>query len=688
MKRLFINLLVCLLINSYQLKSQTVHTVDKWMEYIEEMASETEDEARIETLYSDLSYLAEHPFELNTVTEEQLRRLPFLSDMQIRKLLEYRSRYGKMVTLYELKNVESFDFETISLFVPFVYIGEIVVDKRPITVKNLLKRGSNNLQIRYDKCFQQKKGYCSYPDSVLQQYPNRRYLGEPFYHSLRYSYAFDERIQFGLVAEKDAGEPFWNGYHKGYDYYSLHLFLKEMNKWLKSLAIGDYKVSFGQGLVISNDFSPSRNAIVSQAERRTNGFRRHFSTNESDFFRGAAATVSLKKIDISLFYSYRQLDAGVDSAVISSFKTDGLHRLVRDREKMRRVSMQTYGGNIRYATPDLCIGLTALSYSFGNCSVQPDPKPYNLYYFRGNRNTNVSVDYLLKNRMIKFYGETALSGNGAVASLNALQLTPASYFSFLLLYRYYDKRYQAFFGNAFSQSSTIQNEQGFYMGMQWSPFARWKLSAYMDLFRFPWLKYGIDAPSTGKEYMLQLEYAPKRNLSAYIRYKYKQKEKNQFELADDPAMAGILPYRQQRLRLQVLYAVSPSFSLRTSADGIFYAEAAKQSRGWMVAQSVGWKPAGLPVQTDFYVAGFHTDDYWSRISSYEKNILYAFNMPSFYGKGVRCAVSFRWDIVERLSLSAKFGYTCYADREVIGTDLEEIEGNVKADVYTLLRWKF
>ena len=28
--------------------------------------------------------------------------------------------------------------------------------------------------------------------------------------------------------------------------------------------------------------------------------------------------------------------------------------------------MQTYGGNVRYATPGLCIGLTALSYSFGN----------------------------------------------------------------------------------------------------------------------------------------------------------------------------------------------------------------------------------------------------------------------------------------------------------------------------------
>ena len=64
MKRMFINLLVYLLISSYQLKSQTLYSVDKWMEYIEEMASETEDEERIEALYTDLSYLIEHPFEL------------------------------------------------------------------------------------------------------------------------------------------------------------------------------------------------------------------------------------------------------------------------------------------------------------------------------------------------------------------------------------------------------------------------------------------------------------------------------------------------------------------------------------------------------------------------------------------------------------------------------------------------
>ncbi len=687
MKRLWITLLVYLLINSYNLNSQNIYSVDKWMEYMEELASETEDEARIENLYTDLSYLVEHPFELNSVTENELKRLPFLSDQQITSLLTYRTKYGKLVTLYELKNMEGMDFDTISLLLPFVYIGDISVNKRPFSVKNLLKYGSNELQIRYDKCFQQKKGYCSYPDSILQQYPNRKYLGEPFYHHLRYSYAFDDRLQLGVVAEKDAGEPFWNSYHKGYDFYSVHLFFKDINKWLKSLAIGDYKISFGQGLVISNDFTPGRSSIVAQAERRTNGFRRHFSTNENDYFRGMASTVALKQFYISLFYSYRKLDAGVDNNEVSSFKTDGLHRLERDWEKKHIVPMQTYGGNVRYEDSNFSVGITALSYSFGKYRIQPDPKPYNLFYFRGNDNINMSVNYMLKTKKVKFYGETAVSSNKAVATLNAFQLTPVSYLSLLVLHRYYDRKYQAFFGNAFGQNSSVQNEQGVYVGMQWTPFAHFKLSMYADVFRFPWLKYGVDAPSLGQEYMVRLDADPGKNFAWYLRYKYRKKEKNR--TLENESTLNILPYSQQRIRLQFLYGIRSVWILKTSADYVYYDEwKGKRSLGWMISQGAGWKPSNLPFQSDIYMAYFHTDDYYSRINSYEKNILYAFNMPSFYGRGIRLSFSFRWNILDKLSLSAKLGHTYYADRNVIGTDQEEIEGHNKTDLYVLLRYKF
>ena len=55
----------------------------------------------------------------------------------------------------------------------------------------------------------------------------------------------------GLTAEKDAGEPFFCKYNKkGYDFYSAYFFLQDVKK-LKSLAIGNYRVSFGYGLVIN-----------------------------------------------------------------------------------------------------------------------------------------------------------------------------------------------------------------------------------------------------------------------------------------------------------------------------------------------------------------------------------------------------------------------------------------------------
>ncbi|MDR1879454.1 MAG: helix-hairpin-helix domain-containing protein [Tannerellaceae bacterium] len=652
------------------------------MEYVEGM----EDEERAEALFFDLSYLSEHPFELNTVTGEQLRKLPFLSDRQIENILSYRRRYGMFMTVYELKSIEELDFQTIEYLLPFVYIGRITVEKRPFTVENLLKNGSNKLQARYDRCFQQKKGYRSLPDSIMALYPNRRYVGEPFYHSLRYTYAFDDRLQFGLVAEKDAGEPFWNTYHKGYDYYSGHLFVKDI-RWLGSLAIGDYKASFGQGLVISHDFTPGRNTMIAQPERRTHGFRRHNSTNESDYFRGAAATVRLDPLDISLFYSYKRLDATLaDSNRVSSIKTDGLHRLEREREKRRVLPQQAYGANIRYATPAVCLGVTALACSFGGYEIQPELKPYTLFYFRGSRQVNIGADYLWKSRLFKLYGETAVTKDRAWATLNGLQLTPVSYFSLLALYRYYDRRYRSFFGHAFSQGSSLGNEEGLYLGMQLTPFAYWKVAMFADFFRFPWLKYGVDAPSSGREYMLRLDYAPAAGIACYVRYKYRRKERNA-TLSGGKAYA-VLPSALRRLRAEMQYAVR-AVSFKTAAEGVMYdEERGKRSKGFMLSQSVGWKPPGKPFQAALYAALFRTDDYDSRITSYEKAILYAFSMPSFYGKGVRLTANARWDIVERLSLSVKFSCTQYADRDIIGTELEAIEGRRKTEVSTLLGWKF
>ena len=82
----------------------------------------------------------------------------------------------------------------------------------------------------------------------------KNYLGPAVYHSLRYSFRYGDYFQAGITGEKDAGEPFFALHDKkGYDYYSFYGLLKNRGR-LKALALGNYKLGFGQGLVIGTDF--------------------------------------------------------------------------------------------------------------------------------------------------------------------------------------------------------------------------------------------------------------------------------------------------------------------------------------------------------------------------------------------------------------------------------------------------
>lgn len=690
MRRLFVALLINMLAGCGISEAQMLHTVDKWVEYIEQLTPDEENSGRIEALYDELSYLAEHPFDINTVTEEELKKLPFISGQQAEDILAHRSRYGKMLSLYELNSVESMDIQSVELLLPFIYIGEYADKGMKLTANNFLKYGKHELLLRYDQCLQSKSGYGK-PAAEDQGSTgvDKHYSGEPFYNSIRYSCNFDGRLQAGIAGEKDRGEPFLNRNHKGYDFYSAHVIMKGKGT-LKAFIIGDYKSSFGQGLIASNDFTLGRSAVVTQAERRSNGFRRHYSTNEQDFFRGAAATLNFNKVDVSLFYSRRKMDASLSGDSFTSIKTDGLHRLPLDWEKRKRLPVYASGGNIRYASSSLTIGATFVYYSFGKYKWLPDPKPYNVFHFRGSYNFNAGMDYSWKiTRGIKFFGEMAFSKNGAVATLNGLLITPVSYISFLALHRCYGKKYQAYYANAFAQRDGVQNEQGVYLGLQFVPFSGWKVSGYADLFRHPWLLYNTDAPSSGKEYMVQVDYSGGENFSVYLRYKVGQKEKN--VPAGSRPLAGIEPFSRQRMRLQFRYKLWHNLVCSSSFDGISYNEAGSDDdppKGMMLAQSIGWQPSRKAFEAGVYCAFFNTEDYNTRISSYEKNIYYAFSTSSFYGNGTRLAATLRWKITGNLALSAKIAQTHYYDRDVIGTGTEAIGGRNKTDVYSTLSWKF
>ena len=63
-----------------------------------------------------------------------------------------------------------------------------------------------------------------------------------------------------------------------------------------------------------------------------------------------------------------------------------------------------------------------------------------------------------------------------------------------------------------SESSEAVNEKGLYTGLNINPNKYWAFSFYGDYFKFPWLKFRVDAPSRGYEVLGQVVYTPSKNI--------------------------------------------------------------------------------------------------------------------------------------------------------------------------------
>lgn len=687
--RLFILLLiVCFLViypvNKLHSQVNSSYYIDDMIEQM--IADDQAEEKSVENYVDELSYLSQNPLNLNLATKEQLELLPFLTDIQIENILYYLYVYGPMKTIYELQLIENMDRQTIHLLIPFVYVGEEKKISNVPSFNNIFRYGKQEIVTRLDIPLNKKDGYRDYPDSVLTANPNKRYLGSPLYHSFRYGFRYKDQLYWGLTAEKDAGEPFFTGRNKkGYDYYSFYFLAKNLGN-LKALAIGNYRLSFGLGLVMNTDYSLGKSSSIATIGYKPTGIKKHSSTDEYNYFRGIAASYQVKKFTLSAFYSHRDLDAIVESGLITSLKKDGMHRILRDYEKKNNASIQLIGSNLTFQSRKLRLGLTAV-YNFFNKVFIPEIKPYSIYTLQGQHFYNIGVDYRYRWKNFTFYGETAINQGGGVATLNILRFSPFQGYQLLFMQRYYAKEYSALYARSISESSNVHNENGWYIGMEVLPFKYWKIFAYGDFFRFPWLKYGVDRPSSGFDGLVQATYFPKKNINMFWRYKYKAKDKN-YRYEDDN-LKVVLPYIQHKFRYQFGYTLQDNLSFRTTIDFTSVCpEGMKSSCGFMLMQALSYSFQQVPLRVDVNYGFFDTDDYASRLNIYERGLLYAFSMPSFYGKGVRMALNLRYDFNRKLTGLVKISRTNYKDRNEIGTGLERIAGNNKTDLYMQLRYKF
>lgn len=690
MKFRYIYLLVCILCGKSILAQQRSEVIQQRIEFIAEQL-ETE-EIDLTNVIEYLNYYYDHPLNLNGATAENLEDLNLLTPIQINDLLLHRKLFGKFISIFELQSLKYWDLQTIYLVRPFIRVDDRL-DNLHISLKEALEQGNYEMFLRYQSTPESKKGYTDVTDSVLQS-SNSYYHGnaDRYYTRLRYTYRTN--LSVGITAEKDPGEQFFKGAQKnGFDFYSAHAFFKG-GKYLRAVAIGDYQIQIGQGLNLWTGYAFGKTADVTNVKKTANPLRPYASVDENRFMRGAAVDVGYNKFSLTTFASIKKVDASIiadslfdDLEFVSSINISGLHRTNSEIAKKDLLTEKIFGSNLRYRNRNFQVGLAGVYQGYDkayNKSVQP----YNQFDFRGKEMLSFSADYSWVKKNFNFFGETSRSSySQAWANLHGVLFSLDSRASFSILYRNYQRGYQTFYNTGFSEGSNTQNESGVYAGLKMKLSSAWTINTYVDLFKFPWMKYQVDGPSVGHEMMIQPSYKPNKQFEIYARYREQMRQKNSRD--SDGTVTGLEDILQRNYRLNVSYAVTEFLTIKSRIEYVtINRKSNTPEQGMILTQDVLFKPKKLPFDISLRYALFETDSYDTRIYTYENNALFVFAIPAYYYQGSRAYALIRYSFLRHCDLWVRYGVFIYNNRNTIGSGAEEIKGSVKSDITVQLRIQF
>lgn len=677
-----------LLVSNTGMKAQS-DTLDQYLERLIEAYIENNDGGDFDytQAFEVLEDIREKPINLNNATEAQLSELFFLSPIQRQDILQHREKFGEFLSIYELQSIKSLDMSTIRLLSFYVNLKDS--GSNIFNVKQIGRNSKQTLFLKYKNVLQKRKGY-------IDEGNGTNYLGNDKHFFVRYRFDDSNNFRVGFTAEKDPGEMFFSGVNKkGFDFYSGHLFIQNISSKIKAVAIGDFTASFGQGLILHNDFGSGKSAYVMDLKKSGKTLKPYSSVNESSYFRGIGITTNLTPtIEFSILASskYNDGNAQVDTIenegfeFVSSIIRSGYHRTEAEINDKNTFTQKNVGAKIQYRYKRFTIGLNHLSYFF-NKPLNRTSEFYNLYAFRGEKLHNSSIDYSYIYRNFNLFGEMARSGNGGIAQIHSLLIALDKKVDASISVRRYGSDYQVLEANAFSEGSLPINENAIYFGAEIRPNNSWKFSTYFDMWQNPWLKFRVDAPSGGKEALARIEYSIKRKFNIYLQYRYELKQQNtslQTEKID-----YITNIVQHKLRLHLSQKVTKEFEIRSRAEVTLFEKENNQSKGYLLYQDFIYKPIAKSYSFNGRFALFDTQNFDSRIYTYENDILYEFAIPFLANKGRRAYVNFRHKLTSFLTWEIRYAITKYKDLDVISKGgNEEINGDTKSEVKAQIKFSF
>ncbi len=361
----------------------------------EELAQDDMDPEAAVIFLEQLNELTENPVKINSADESELSRLFFLSGFQIKSIADHVKSTGSILSVYEIASIPGFSRHTAEIMIPFITLEKNL--NRPDELTRLRNRLITNL------IFKPGESDSSYPGSALKILTKYKADSGPF--------------SAGLTIEKDAGEKLFSGspplpdFLSGYVAFNGHGFVRK-------LIAGDFSARFGQGLSVNTGIHTGIPLTSAGYNLSRNEIKPYTSTDENNFFRGAATELATGKMKLIVLFSYNNIDATINTSddssafFIENFYRSGLHNTELLMTKKDAVAEMFYGADLNLNLRSFTFGInwseTRLSVPVRTVSADPE----DLYEFKGRSNSILSAYYTGSPGKSLLFGEISTDHSG------------------------------------------------------------------------------------------------------------------------------------------------------------------------------------------------------------------------------------------------------------------------------------
>lgn len=660
-------LLRCLTVSA--LLFSTVVTSDPALadDSVEELFDRAEPEGNAEELFSILDEFSRNPIPVNTATEERLLEFPLLSPVDAAKIIDWRRQRGPIASATELETVIGVD-NTRRMARYFSF-------EMPRAVPEKDGRGSLKGSV-IGRIFRE-----SPPRAGIE---NGKYVGDNRHMYSRFL-AATQNYGVHVLQDSDVGEP------DIFDFLSFNVHAERIGI-LTQAVVGDYRLSFGQGLLFGQGryFSKGTDAIdgvllFGQA------LRPYTSAGEGDFLQGAAVTLSPGPFEMTAFMSDNKVDASIDAGKVTSLSTSGYHRTDYERDKKDNLTQEVKGLNLRYrySSGELKagIGATWVTYRYG----------LPLEWLENGRHGGQlgSVEANAVYRDVQVFSEAAYTRDSdALSWICGVQADLAQGITGVVSMREYAVDYYSPFAGVFAERGDGgSNEEGFYLGLKVKVLKNLTLAASYDVFRFPELdKDDFAIPSSGHDARFYATWKQNRFMTWDGMYQHREKEETKKQLDADNYLQYYMPVPKttNRLQLTLKTRLSSRFSLKTGGGyksvRSEFIDSRESKDGWLLYQQLNCKLGPVTLKSRY--SQFNTDSYDAALYAYEDDLPLVYTLNAYSGRGKAFFILLDCEPVKDFNLTAKYETTWYADRDVIGSGADLRKTSSPGSFHVGVMWKF